>query len=103
LYRYKYGCFEYPDHTYDASLPTPPRMLAVYLVGLFRLASSGQIAMARQQGWNMPSAGTGEPRHALVNSLVEITFPEEHEATINSQSAEADFRKKSPGIKLWSW
>lgn len=99
LYEEKHGCFLYPGPVNGASLPTAHRMLAVYLVVLFRLISSGQIEQAIQNGWKMPSTGTGKPKHGLVDDLIQMTFNRE----INSQEVETSFRKNSPGLAVVSW
>lgn len=99
LYRQKHGCFIYPKPVYEASLPTAPRMLAAFLVVFFRLISSGQLALAIQGGWEMPSTRTGRPKHGLVDDLIQMTFNK----GINSQEVETSFRNSSPGLKIVSW
>ena len=95
---HQHGCFLYPDPVHTDRTTTTPRMLAVKLVGLFRLYTSGESSAIRQPGWLMPVAG--KPNHALVNEIVQATFPY---SEADARSAEYDFKKNSPGIKIIPW
>lgn len=96
---HQHGCFLYPSPVHADRQTTAPRMLAVNLIGLFRLYSSGNAAAIRQVGWAVPS--TGKPCHSIVTRLVESVFPDSYK--IDARSAEADFKKNSPGILILPW
>lgn len=99
IHRRKHGCLYYPRPVDAGSTATVPRMLALNLCGLFRLYSDGQLDVMRQEGWSLPA--TGAPRHALVNDLVQATFPKAE--TIDAKSTEADFRKNNPKVCIVFW
>lgn len=96
---HQHGCFLYPSPVNSDRTTTAPRMLAVNLVGLFRLYSSGHANVINETGWPVPR--TGKPNHALVTELVQAVFPDSED--IDARSAEADFKKNSPGLLIVPW
>ncbi|MCX5870559.1 MAG: hypothetical protein NTY00_07980 [Deltaproteobacteria bacterium] len=96
---HQHGCFLYPVPVNTERTATTPRMLAVNLVGLFRLYTSGNQVAMECEGWPLPK--DGKPYHPLVERIVKATFSEDIE--IDAKSAEADFIKNSPGVLIVPW
>ncbi|MDD2364918.1 MAG: hypothetical protein PHN84_02005 [Desulfuromonadaceae bacterium] len=95
---HQHGCFLYPDPLHGDHTATTHRMLAVNLIGLFRLFTNGKADAIRQQGWPMPTGG--KPNHGLVNDIVDAVL---NTVGMNSKEAEVSFKKHSPGLLIVSW